>query len=570
MKKGKICTNPWTTLRLQPIGRHAPCCVASFMEPQKYPTMKEDIMELFNSEAMINLRRMIVNGRCAETPCAHCVGNQNFGKPDFSHLNQSSQNVKRAAEAYFNKKIVLDYAPLIISASLSTRCNLKCVMCSQARNSKDLIQKTDCNYPAQGLLDFFDSSSFAGTEIFAISGGECFFTRDGLQIIKYIVEKRPQQMQFKVTTNGTLLNNYIDELVNIPNFNLEISVDGYGESYEHIRKGAKWKSVRDNILEFDRKRKKENSHIHLVTLLMRSSICDLPRLVEELMQHVDLIDTIHIEGEFLFENVFLFPSLLEDLPWNAALQRTILFLESQDIQHLKNRIIDTERLLKKSSLRPSKKIIAREIERLRKLVVMDGEPWMYIGKGLERFLTPNARKSALSQTIHWFDRINLKLPDQVSDQVITLLQYLEKDETPHTLFFNSLSEAARSLSNKRILIWGCGGKYQTELQPFLREIESQNVILGFVVSDLSTIGADVDSYRVHDVLGAQRLDADAVIIASCAYREILDAIPRLCRERCLVALPTGMIVETYKFLYKFSEQLTKFQNQIANTWHKVF
>ncbi len=135
-----------------------------------------------------------------------------------------------------------DYLPIKMDIENVSRCNLSCNMC--------LVSLTKTQKRADDLsLEDFKSILDEQVGVFEIKIqgiGEPFLHKDFIQMVSYAVEK---DIWTRSTTNATLLHiddNY-KKIIDAGIGELQISVDGTRkESYEAIRKGARFEKVADN------------------------------------------------------------------------------------------------------------------------------------------------------------------------------------------------------------------------------------------------------------------------------------------------------------------------------------
>ncbi|MHA1380855.1 MAG: radical SAM/SPASM domain-containing protein [Candidatus Helarchaeota archaeon] len=132
----------------------------------------------------------------------------------FSHFPY--QILNRLKADVFHKRVVVKYLPCSLFIDVTTGCNMNCYFCStkthRARNDiKHLPFST-----AKRILDQFKLADFVGF----CGAGEPFLNPDLFKIVKYA---KKLKMKVYVTTNGTLINKRINELLSSNLDILEIS-----------------------------------------------------------------------------------------------------------------------------------------------------------------------------------------------------------------------------------------------------------------------------------------------------------------------------------------------------------
>ena len=127
------------------------------------------------------------------------------------------------------------FPPYLIHITPTNLCNLRCKMCGQwgetgNYNNKDagLLRETINIDEFEKLID--DVAEFSPT-IF-LTGGEPFYYKDIIRLIKYIKQKN---LICWIITNGTLLENYADDIVKLGVDVLYVSIDGPEHAHNEIR-----------------------------------------------------------------------------------------------------------------------------------------------------------------------------------------------------------------------------------------------------------------------------------------------------------------------------------------------
>ncbi len=110
----------------------------------------------------------------------------------------------------------IDYVRL----SITDRCNLRCKYCMPA----DAIDYFDEVLDLNELHKIIDNLCSLGIKKIKITGGEPLVRTDIIEIIKYIKSK-PEIEKLTITTNGVLLDRYIDDFIKYQVDGINISVD---------------------------------------------------------------------------------------------------------------------------------------------------------------------------------------------------------------------------------------------------------------------------------------------------------------------------------------------------------
>ncbi len=125
--------------------------------------------------------------------------------------------------------------PEALTLFLTHRCNLHCQMCGQWGEGG--VTKTQGQEYIRQELSFDELSAVidnvsAFRPSVTLFGGEPFLHRDCLRLIRYIKQKN---MHCLVITNGSLIENIAEEIVNSGLDELNVSLDGKEELHDRIR-----------------------------------------------------------------------------------------------------------------------------------------------------------------------------------------------------------------------------------------------------------------------------------------------------------------------------------------------
>jgi MoaA/NifB/PqqE/SkfB family radical SAM enzyme len=130
------------------------------------------------------------------------------------------------------KNIILESKPMYLGVTLSSKCNLRCIMCRVAENTWDVSQNIITEIIR--LFPFLKRISWQGGEVFLLDYfGELF-------------EKAAFYPNLKQTivTNGLLIDKKWAEKLARCNADIIFSIDGVTKkTYEHIRRGARFEDL---------------------------------------------------------------------------------------------------------------------------------------------------------------------------------------------------------------------------------------------------------------------------------------------------------------------------------------
>ncbi|MCL5073454.1 MAG: radical SAM protein [Actinobacteria bacterium] len=139
----------------------------------------------------------------------------------------------------FNRKI--DYLRL----SVTDRCNLRCAYCMPSGGIRLIDRKEILTF--EEILKAAGILSEMGIRKIRITGGEPLVRIGIIDLIKQI-KKIEKITDISITTNGILLNEYLDELYKIPVSGINISLDTLDrQKYKEITRGGEINQVLNAI-----------------------------------------------------------------------------------------------------------------------------------------------------------------------------------------------------------------------------------------------------------------------------------------------------------------------------------
>ena len=182
-------------------------------------------------------------------------------------------------ETYFQKEI-LDSRPVIVQIPTGTKCNLKCVFCT------DREGKASENYYDLSFEDFISLSEpiFLSSMLQLYGWGEPFINPEYEKMFDYVVDNF-EGIKFYISTNGSLLNDtWINKLAKYNNSIINISLNAStAATYGSIMKRDKFEQVMRNIKKLDEARRKVEgcmTKIFLSFVNTDKNIDELPEFVE--------------------------------------------------------------------------------------------------------------------------------------------------------------------------------------------------------------------------------------------------------------------------------------------------
>ncbi len=175
---------------------------------------------------------------------------------------------------FLGNKKKLQYSPCSLSIDLTTICNMDCSFCSTA-NYREIIKKRNLSFgKVKKLLDKYNKAtwvSFCGE-------GEPFLNPDLFKMVNYAHDLK---MGVLVTTNGTLLEERMQELLASNVKTLEISFKATCEKEYELFTGRKEKEF-NLIIDTIKKLSEFNNRPKLIGSYVcdKRRIYDIPKIFE--------------------------------------------------------------------------------------------------------------------------------------------------------------------------------------------------------------------------------------------------------------------------------------------------
>lgn len=198
-------------------------------------------------------------------------------------------------------------APAAVSIELSGACNLQCVMCG--------LHAADSIHPhkPRRKTGFMEMSLFEGiTQVIssfrrcpAIGlnfGGESLLHPSFLRVLETLAIRGLSQ-QSGFNTNGLLLEQDLaDELVRLFRGTVSVSIDGFRESHERIRRGSSYERVVANTVYFiEARQRQEVAHPRIFVNLTR--VDQSPEEIDLFVSHwLPLADGVQVYEQLTYDN----------------------------------------------------------------------------------------------------------------------------------------------------------------------------------------------------------------------------------------------------------------------------
>jgi len=176
-----------------------------------------------------------------------------------------------------SKSTILNSKPRLLMIVLTTRCNLRCIMCQRYTPGKGLTFPFETIKQIYSLFPYLEGINWQGGEVFLVD----YFKELFLEVKKY-----PNICQ-SIITNGLLINEEWAKIIAESRINLGYSIDGVTKhTYEKIRKGAKFEDLLKSaeIVNKAIRKKKGEVNLFINAVVMRSNYKELslfPRFCKE-------------------------------------------------------------------------------------------------------------------------------------------------------------------------------------------------------------------------------------------------------------------------------------------------
>jgi organic radical activating enzyme len=135
----------------------------------------------------------------------------------------------------------------------SNVCNLKCMMCVEQTSTALAQERHAIGDASEEYLKEFNIvdqaldivSEIDNVSIMSLIGGEFFLTKRNIECLDFAIK---HDLELRVFTNATvILNQHIEKLKQIKKLELQISLEGFEDSYHFMRYPGKWDVFSNNV-----------------------------------------------------------------------------------------------------------------------------------------------------------------------------------------------------------------------------------------------------------------------------------------------------------------------------------
>lgn len=231
-----LCQAPFKNIRIHVVSNqtvtYRPCC--NYLH---YNTQHKNVNDYLLSSELQQLKTSMF-GQSLPEHCKICVAEESAGQTSL----RESMNRSRIP---FGQGIgQIELFP-------SNVCNLRCFMCNPVSSSSLAAE-----YKAVGWLNSYneidtvdqtldDIMHLPDLHTVSFIGGEFFLAKRATEILSAV---RQRKLSVRLVTNATvILEQHLEQLSNITDLELQISLDAVEAAYEFMRYPAAWNQVDQNI-----------------------------------------------------------------------------------------------------------------------------------------------------------------------------------------------------------------------------------------------------------------------------------------------------------------------------------
>lgn len=340
------CAAPWYELNVMHNRRVGCCCYYNGYALAWDHQRPRDLFHYWNGPLIQQIRRE-QTGAVEASGCKDC-DYYRFKKemptyeprfltiPDDATPEQR-ENWQAALDSWREGRIQASHVPLRFYFSFGVSCNLDCIMCCQIQERQDNPATLDPD------VVWAWREHFPKAERLSIIGGEPLAMPGSLEFIRRVVaDEGLDGVLLDLYTNGIVLGKHLDMLEAKRKVSVCVSLDGFGDAYEKIRRNGQWKSVEAGLLAYKERAAKHGLpwKISTANIIMKTSLKTLVQLVEWHIRNdigpnfADFSLVRGIEKTFLEENIYEFPHLLAEVPdWAEQFDQSIRLLEQKGWLH---------------------------------------------------------------------------------------------------------------------------------------------------------------------------------------------------------------------------------------------
>ena len=318
-----FCVYPWFGVYVDD-NKYRTCC--QFRSQQNFSVNDYTIDEFRNSEYQTGVRARLDAGE--QIPeCTQCWTDEARGV--------TSMRQMAAPMIFPDMRVAQGLKPskplLSVDMKIGSTCNFACAMCNPADSTKlhsEWIKDQDnefvkdytvkyndyFNYTREiainPRLDVLDSALNTGIVHLNILGGEPLLYKSAIDKLANVDTKRKNKITLSFVTNGSQpLVPVVEKLQGYKRVNIQVSLEGVGNTQDYIRKHSVWSEIERNVLDF-RALDTSKHTLTVVNLIQALSVENTPllsawcnkhdiRLQQDLLYNPNYLNINSLSTEFI-------------------------------------------------------------------------------------------------------------------------------------------------------------------------------------------------------------------------------------------------------------------------------
>ncbi|HEX8573632.1 MAG TPA: SPASM domain-containing protein [Allosphingosinicella sp.] len=267
------CHLPWSMAVVVDGFTVYPCCCPGWLKGGqiKGNTRDESLAEIWNGTGYREMRAQFLAGdyetACREDICPILTGESRMGEPPAAAIRAINEG-----------RTELDFGPAGLQHDIDKGCNLECVMC------RDFKILPDAGNIDQAIADMHCAIEMGGLESVSFSGaGEVFVMAKVIRLLESDLFSS-RGIAVNITSNLTHFNERLWQRIRHNKFGVfAVSIDGCTtEVYEKIRIGARWETVRRNLVFLaSLRRSGQIQHLTWNYTVQRGNVSDVGEAVRQ-------------------------------------------------------------------------------------------------------------------------------------------------------------------------------------------------------------------------------------------------------------------------------------------------
>ncbi len=252
--------------------------------------------------------------------CSYCYKEESVSGQSYrTRVNEEFKNELYRAKTTKPDGYVDNESLAYLDVRFSNTCNLKCRSCN-AENSTSWYEEYSSLIPYDNSKKLSIPSNIIpeitslaeNTQKLYFAGGEPLLEIEHYKLLNRLIDQGKTDILLSYNTNMTTLRfgkwDIIELWKKFRYVQIGVSLDGIGNQFELLRKGANWDIVKNNILKI--KSEVKNSTLNFFPTVGTMNSFHLTRLIEELVNLEVLTKPAHFEINYLHDPIYLNISIL--------------------------------------------------------------------------------------------------------------------------------------------------------------------------------------------------------------------------------------------------------------------